>query len=244
ARAMQPHPVPMSATTPPRSMFHVARCMRRDQASTRATSPSVSGRGISARASSFRSSVRKPVWPTAYAKGTPLERRSTARQNRSTSTAAGSWSRCNHTSPGLVPAPATAAHSMVASRRELGRPEAARRSAASVSASRTEQPYAVRSRTEPLLLTRQPQGVDQVVEAAVQHLGEVVGGVVNAVVGDAVLGEVVGANLGRAVARAHLGPALTSAGGFLFGDQLVEQARAQHFECLDLVLQLALLVLA
>src|SRR5206468_2249433 len=48
----------------------------------------------------------------------------------------------------------------------------------------------------------------------------------------------------RAVARAHLGPAFTSAGRFLLGDHLVEQARAQHLERPDLVLELTLLVLA
>src|SRR5205807_1712824 len=57
-KAMQPHPVPMSATTPPfarpSSLFPASR-------STRSTSPSVSGRGISARRSSSSSSVRNPV---------------------------------------------------------------------------------------------------------------------------------------------------------------------------------------
>src|SRR5207253_1933594 len=222
---------------PPASRIPVSR-------STKSTSPSVSGRGIRARGSSFRSSVRKPVRPTAYAKGTPRERCSTACQNRSTSSTAGSWARRSHTSPGLVPAPATAAHSIIASRRGPGRPEAARRSAASCSASPIEVGCAARSGTEPLLFTREPQGVDQVVEATVQHLGEVVDGVMDAMVGDAVLREVVRANLGRAVSRADLGSALAGAGGFLFGDHLVEQAGAQHLERLDLVLQLTLLVLA
>src|SRR6266516_1241925 len=242
ASAMHPHPVPMSATAPHVSPFPfpVSRMAR----STRSTSPSVSGRGISARASSVRSSVRKPVRPTAYAKGTPLARRSTARQNRSTSPAAGSWSRCSPTSPGLVAAPATAAHSMVASRREVGRPEAARRWAASSSTSRTEAPCAMRSRTEPLLLTCDPQGVDQIVEVAVQHLREVVNRVMDAVVGHAILGEVVGTDFLRSVTGTHLGAALAGPGGFLLGDHLIEQARAQHLECPDLVLQLALLVLA
>src|SRR2546430_2762048 len=99
------------------------------------------------------------------------------------------------------------------------------------------------SGTQPLLLAREPQGVDQIVEVAVQHLGEVVDRVVDAVVGDAVLGKVVGANLGRTVPRAHLRPALARSGRFLLGDHLVEQARAQHLERLDLVLELTLLVL-
>src|SRR3989454_10646976 len=133
---------------------------------------------------------------------------------------------------------------MAASRRDAGRPETARRSAASFSTSRIEEPCAVRSGTEPLLLTRDPQGVDQIVEVAVQQLGEVVNGVVDAMIGDTVLRKVVRANLGRAIARAHLGPALAGTGRFLFGDHLVEQARAQDFERLDLVLELTLLVLA
>src|SRR5205807_2971055 len=77
ASAMQPHPVPISAAMP-RCPEPGARAPGPAHLSTSSTSPSVSGRGISARASSFRSSVRKPVRPTAYAKGTPLARRSTA----------------------------------------------------------------------------------------------------------------------------------------------------------------------
>src|SRR5881409_656808 len=239
--AMQPHPVPMSATTP--RLPHLASRIPASR-STRSTSPSVSGRGIRARASSFSSSVRKPVRPTAYANGTPLERCSTACQNCSKSCAPGSRSRCSHTSPGLVPAPATAAHSIVASRRERGRPDAARRSAASFRAAPIEAGCAAGSGTEPLLLTRDPQRVDHVVEVAVQHLGEVVHGVMNAMIGDAILGEVVGPDLLGSVPGAHLGPALAGAGRFLLGDHLVEQARAQHLHRPDLVLELALLVLA
>src|SRR5207247_1523834 len=60
--AMQPHPVPMSATTPrlppPASRIPVSR-------STSSTSPSVSGRGISARGSRSSSSERKSARPTA-----------------------------------------------------------------------------------------------------------------------------------------------------------------------------------
>ena len=70
--AMQPHPVPMSATTPPpppprppRSTFQVPRSTRRVQFRTMSTSPSVSGRGMSARRSSCSSSRRKATRPTA-----------------------------------------------------------------------------------------------------------------------------------------------------------------------------------
>src|SRR6266850_1912189 len=102
---------------------------------------------------------------------------------------------------------------MVASRRGLGRPAAPRRWAASVSAARMVEPCAVRSGTEPLLLARKPQGVDEIIEVAVQHFGEVVDGVVDAMIGDAVLRKVVRANLGRAVARPHLRPTLAGTSG-------------------------------
>src|SRR6266702_2816358 len=238
---MQPHPVPTSATTPriphPASRIPVSR-------SANSTSPSVAGRGISARGSICRSSSARAASPSAYAKGTPLERCSTACQNCSKSCAPGSRSRCSHTSPGLVPAPATAAHSIVTSRRERGRPDAARRSAASFRAAPIEAGCAAGSGTEPLLLTRDPQRVDQVVEVTVQYVGEVVHGVMNAMIGEAILGKVVGPDLLGSVPGAHLGPALAGAGRFLLCDHLVEQARAQHLHRPDLVLELALLVLA
>src|SRR2546427_11812785 len=236
---MQPHPVPTSATTPriphPASRIPVSR-------SANCTNPSVSGRGIRARASSFSSSVRKPVRPTAYANGTPPARCSTAGQTRSKSGAPGSRSRCSHTSPGLVPAPATAAHSIVASRRERGRPDAARRSAASFRAAPIEAECAAGSGTEALVLTRHPQDVDQGVEVAVHHLLKIVNRVVNAVIGDAVLGKVVRADLLGSVAGAHLGPSLAGACRFLLGAPLGEQARARRLARPDVALELRVLV--
>src|SRR6266568_817809 len=238
--AMHPHPVPISATTPPfplpSSLFPAPRA----QSNTSSTSPSVSGRGISARGSSFRSSVRKLVRPAAYAKGMPLERRSTASQNRRVTSSSGSRSRRSQTSPGLTAPPATAAHRLVASRRGLASHTRSSRLTASSSSAAIEE----RSGTEAFLLSREAQRVDQVVEVAVQHFGKIVDGVVDAVIGDPVLGKVVRPDLGRAVAGAHLGPALAGTSRFLLGEHLVEQARAQHLERPDLVLQLALLILA
>src|SRR2546428_6973584 len=122
---------------------------------------------------------------------------------------------------------------MVASRRGLGRPAAPRRWAASVSASRMVEPCAVRSGTEPLLLAGKPQGVDQIIEVAIQHVGEVVDGVVDTMIGQTILRKVVGANLGRAVARAHLGPAAAGPGRFLPGDRTYDHAVALYLESTD-----------
>src|SRR5207245_6213985 len=65
-----------------------------------------------------------------------------------------------------------------------------------------------------------------------------------AVIGYAFLGEVVGADLLRPVARADLSATLPGARCFLLRQHPVEQPRAQHLQGLDLVLQLALLILA
>src|SRR5438105_3410767 len=165
-----------------------------------------------------------------------------ASPNRSTSCGVGVSSRESHTSPGFFPA--TTAHSEVASRRALGSPAAARRSLARSSASAIDACGATRSGTEAFLFSGQPEGVDQVIEVAVEHLGQVVNGVMNAVIGNAVLGEVVGADLLRPVTRADLGATLPGARSFLLRQHPVEQPRAQHLQRLDLVLQLALLILA
>src|SRR6266567_3691443 len=247
--AMQPHPVPTSAATPPpptpRSTFHVPRGTRRVQSSTNWTRPSVSGRGIKARRSRRSSSRRKLARPTAYANGTPLARRSAATRNRSASPASGSRSRPSQTSPGLTPGPATAAQSAVASRRASVTPERCSRSAASASTSAIEQrPATARSRTEAFLLPRQPQRVDQLVQVAVDHIRKVVNRVVDAVICDPILREVVRPDLGRAVAGANLGPPLPRPRGLLLGEDAVKQPSPEDLECLYLVLELGLLVLA
>src|SRR5207245_544275 len=63
---------------------------------------------------------------------------------------------------------------------------------------------AARSGTDARLLCGQAQRVDQLVELPVHHLGEVMRGEADAMVGDAVLREVVGADLLRPIARPHL----------------------------------------
>src|SRR5205823_10012750 len=148
-----------------------------------------------------------------------------------------------------MPPPATAAHRDIASRRGSLISARARRATAWSSAWPIDRRSvgggsATGSGTESLLLPGHTQGGDQVVEVAVQHLGQVVNRVVSAVIGDAILGEVVGPDLGRAITGAHLRPPLAGTGGLLLGDHLVEQPGAQYLERLDLVLQLALLVLA
>src|SRR5437870_6469606 len=176
----------------------------------------------------------------------PLERRATASEKRPTTSGAGARRRCSQTSPGFIVPPATAAHSVRASRRESLTPARSSGSTAASSAAAMErgERAATGSGTEPLPLSREPQRVDHIVQIAVQHLGEIVNGVVDAMIRDPVLGEVVRANLRGAVTGADLGAPLASPGGFLLGDHLVEQARAQHVQRLDLVLELALLVLA
>src|SRR6266568_1384301 len=176
----------------------------------------------------------------------PLERRSTASQNRPVTSGATSWSRLSQTSPGLMPPPATAAQRCMASRRGWVTPERPRRATASSRAAPSEEGRArtARSGTEPFLLAGEAQRVDQVVEVALQDVGQIVDGIVDAVIGDPVLGEVVRPNLGRAVAGADLSATLAGAGRFLLGEHLVEEPRAQYLERLDLVLELALLVLA
>src|SRR5213082_534201 len=234
ASAMHPHPVPISATAPPFPL-PPSSAVPRVHRNTRSTSPSVSGLGISARGSSFRSSVRKPTRPTAYANGTPRARRATASPNRATSSGGGDSSRESHTSPGFFPA--MAAHSAVASRRGFGSPASASHWPAWASTAAMDELGATRSGTEALLFSGQSERVDQVIEVAVQHLGQVVNAVMDAVIGEAVLGEVVRADLLRPVARADLGATLPRACSFLLRQHPVEQPRAQYLQRLDLVLQ-------
>src|SRR5207247_5917417 len=96
----------------------------------------------------------------------------------------------------------------------------------------------------PLRPSRRVPGADARVQVPVDPLGEVVGGEVDAVVGDPVLWEVVGPDLLRAVPGPHLGPPLASPLCLLLGDHAIEQPGAQDLERLDLVLELGLLVLA
>src|SRR6266571_6942258 len=175
-----------------------------------------------------------------------MERRRTASRNSSSASSGATASRRSHTSPGLVPV--RAAQIAVASRRAFSTPAWSSWAAASSSAWTTDgrggAGGAPDSSTRPLLLPRQLHRTDQLVQVPVDHLGEVVGGEVDAVVGDPVLREVVGADFLRAVPGPHLGAALAGPRGLLLGDHAIEQPGAQDLERLDLVLELGLLVLA
>src|ERR1700689_3991492 len=88
------------------------------------------------------------------------------------------------------------------------------------------------------------QRIDHRVKLAVDDLVQVVGLETHPVVGDAILGEVVGADPLRPVDGPDLAAALRVGLGVGLGLGLREQPGAQHAQCLLLVLQLALLVLA
>src|SRR5207245_7561229 len=141
--------------------------------------------------------------------------------------------RRNQAAPGL--APVTAAHRSVASRR------ASAVTGASRSTARSSSPAMVSccagSSTEAFLFSRELQRVDELVQLAVQHGLEVVNGVVDAMIGDAVLRKVVGPDLGRAVAGADHGAAVARPRRLLLGEHAIEQPRPQDLERLDLVLE-------
>src|SRR6266566_6601912 len=153
--AMQPQPVPMSAASP---LEHRAR--------TSSTRPSVSGRGIKARRSTLRSSVRNPAEPTAYANGTP--RSSCAAASRYLARSSGDFgsSRRSQASPTVVP-----------------------ETAAQTSGGGGGALY-----IELFLLLHLLHGRDQIVELPVQHLIHAVRGEMDAMVGHPVLRKVVRAD--------------------------------------------------
>src|SRR5256885_1723669 len=223
ASAMQPEPVPISAIKPPLfgSRFLVF-------ASTRSTKPSVSGRGISARGSIFRSKVRNPTVPATYANGTPRLRSATAFQKRSTTSGAASKSRLSQTSAGL--SPETAAQSAVASR-------SSRSPFAFVSSSVMRRNRRT-SDTRPLLFLCFFQCGDQLVEPAVHDFIDDVRRGMDSVIGDAALRKVVGPDFLGPIAGADLSAPVTRARRLLLGNHPVEQTGPQNFHGLDLVLQL------
>ncbi len=94
-----------------------------------------------------------------------------------------------------------------------------------------------RSAEEPLLVPV-GDGVDHVVDLAVEDSGQVVDGERHAVVGEAVLRKVIGADLVRAFARADL--AAAGVGQLLLTLALlqVQQLRPQQVPGLDPVLEL------
>src|SRR5690349_15198764 len=94
-----------------------------------------------------------------------------------------------------------------------------------------------------LLPAGHTEGVDQLIEVAIDDVAQVVDREIDAVVGDPALRKVVGSNLGRSVAVAHHGSSIARARGLLLRDHPVEQSGSKHFHRLELVLKLRLLIL-
>ena len=101
-----------------------------------------------------------------------------------------------------------------------------------------------RNALELLGLLGRGQGLDDLVEVTLQHIGQPVEGQADPVVGDPGLGEVVGPDPLAPLAGADLAPAVGGDGRRLLLLRPLEQARAQHPERLRPVLQLRPLVLA
>src|SRR5262245_45015923 len=87
--------------------------------------------------------------------------------------------------------------------------------------------------------------VDDFIERgrALEHVGELVSGEADAVVGDAALGKIIGADALGAVAGSDLAAAVLGALGVALGALELVEARAQHLHRLRLVLVLRLLIL-
>ena len=191
--------------------------------------PSVSGRGISTRRSTSRSSVRNAQRPSTYCSGSPASRRATMRVERGDAPLGGrrrprpaparrrrsplASSTIQRASLRRHPSTAAAACQPVAPARYVARGSAPGPASG-----------AARARAGRRLLVGDER-VDDLVELAGQHLVELVEREADAVVGDPVLLEVVGADLldrpppptwscaGRRTARPPAGPARASAAG-------------------------------
>src|SRR5712692_10234284 len=224
---MQPLPVPMSATLPP-----LTRAIRRS------TSPSVSGRGMSAGRSTRSFKRRKPAQPVTYASGSPAARRSTAVRKALSAAGATGRFRSRNACPGGTPR--ESAHSCWASRRGSGTPPARSRVSPSASSAAS---VTTSSGTGLLLSARHAQRLYQGLDVAVENVVEVVDRQVDPMIRDAALGEIVRPDLGRAIAGAHHRPPLPRASRLLVGDDAVEQPGPQHLQGLELVLQLRFLIL-
>src|SRR5215510_14038776 len=129
-----------------------------------------------------------------------------ASKRRSASPAARA-SRASHACP--AGSPAASSQNQPASRCGYGTPSAPSSSADRSSTAPTVAMDVGRRGTlvsviHPLLLACLAQSLQQIVELAVEHVGQIVRRKPDAVIGDAILGKVVGADLRRAIARAHL----------------------------------------
>src|SRR6185437_868173 len=174
-------------------------------------------------------SISAPCMPAQYrgasmsaAMMSPLSRRASAIPARVSDCCNSSRSIATVVSPTAAPRLAAASHrSSAEGRRPLPPP----------------------SPTELLLHIRQRQLLQQRIDLPLQGPRQLMQREANPVIGHAILREVVRANLGRAITRAHLRAAQPGALRFLLREALIEQARAEHFHGLELVLQLWLLVL-
>src|SRR6476620_9881863 len=92
--------------------------------------------------------------------------------------------------------------------------------------------------TELLLHVGNLEGLDERIDVSIEDFRQLVQREIDPVVGDAVLRIVVGADLRRSIAGANLRLSHPRARRFLLGDFRIEQSGAQHFHCLQLVLQL------
>src|SRR5687767_3474387 len=148
-------------------------------------------------------------------------------QNRGTSRTAATMSRASRLASATPPSVSSASRAPTSSRMVAG----------------VGQARAARSLIETLFHIGDAERVQERVDLALQHPREIMHGEPYAMIGDAVLGEVVGADLRGPVARADLRLPHARSGRLTLGEAHVEQAGAEHFHRLELVLKLRLLVL-
>ena len=103
---MQPLPVPRSAASGSRP----SDAARLTSANANSATPSVSGRGINTRASTAKSSVRKPHRPSTYCRGSPPSRRSSIASKWATPRFKAGRSRTRANSPGSAPEASSTMH--------------------------------------------------------------------------------------------------------------------------------------
>src|SRR5438093_6565475 len=233
-RAIAPDPVPISA---------IARVVAVARSSTRSTRSSVSTRGIRTRSSTWRVRCLKDARPTAYASGAPLARFMAARI-----TALATWGDASATVFAAAQnfgTSSTAATISRASRSGSGKPSASNIEVHPASKSPIVPIGSVVGKYEPPLLLTELlldvgnfESLDEGVYLSVQNFRQLVKRQIDPMVGDPILRVIISTVFGRAVAGADLGLAHARASSFLLRDFRVEQAGAQNFHRLQLVLQL------
>src|SRR5512141_565040 len=211
------------------------------------TSTSVSGRGISTRSSTARFKCLNDAEPTAYANGAPLasfRAASAARSATDRSTTAARFIS------GHERGTSSSAAMMSVAMRRGSAILAARSCDATSSMTLTivgfgpeDSSFDATLLAEPVLDVGDLQCFDDRLDVSIENLSQLVHRESNAMIGDAVLRKVVSANLCRSVAGADLRLAHSRALRFLLGEACVKETGAQHFHCLELVLELRFLVL-